>query len=194
MTPILTGIVASGISGHLTPPWSPEGGYDALATVTVPSGGASSVTFNGIPTGYKHLQIRAIGRSTFNAEIVDTYWTFNKDTSSNYFGQHQIRGNGSSATAAADNATTSSRVFVTPALTTLSNTFSAGIIDILDYANTNKYKTIRSLNAVDGNGTGSVWFRSSLWMNTSAINSITINPEPTSSFTQYSQFALYGVK
>ena len=38
MTPIIKGIVASGISGHLIPPYSPTGSYDALAVYTVPSG------------------------------------------------------------------------------------------------------------------------------------------------------------
>jgi hypothetical protein len=54
MSPILTGVIASGISGHLTPPWSPEGAHDALATVTL-SASAASITFAGIPSGYKHF-------------------------------------------------------------------------------------------------------------------------------------------
>jgi hypothetical protein len=34
------------------------------------------------------------------------------------------------------------------------NAFGVGIIDILDYANTNKYKTIKSLDGCDLNGAG----------------------------------------
>ena len=57
MSPNL-GIIATSISGHLFT-FSLVGNYDALATVTVPSGGLSSITFAGIPTtGYSHLQIR----------------------------------------------------------------------------------------------------------------------------------------
>ena len=64
MTPIIKGIVASGISGHLIPPYSPTGSYDALAVYTVPSGGASSIIFAGIPqSGYQHLQLRGIVRA-----------------------------------------------------------------------------------------------------------------------------------
>jgi hypothetical protein len=53
----------------------------------------------------------------------------------------------------------------------------ASILDILDYANTNKYKTIRLLAGVDVNGTvatfgGVVGLTSGLWQNTNAITSI----------------------
>jgi len=61
MSPIL-GIYASQITGHLNP-FTPTGSYDALASYTVPSGGASTITFAGIPTGgqYTHLQLRVSG-------------------------------------------------------------------------------------------------------------------------------------
>jgi hypothetical protein len=72
MTPLLTGVFASQISGHLTPPYTLTGNYDALGTVTVPSGGLSSVTFAGIPqTGYSHLQVRimAVTNTTANSAM-----------------------------------------------------------------------------------------------------------------------------
>jgi hypothetical protein len=65
-------------------------------------------------------------------------------------------------------------------------------MDILDYANTNKFKTTRTLEGYDANGSGNVSLTSGLWQSTSAINSITITAVGT--FNQYSQFALYGVK
>ena len=73
---------------------------------------------------------------------------------------------------------------------------AVSVIDILDYANTNKYKTIRALTGQDGNGTGTAtdWrltFGSGLWMNTNAITSIkTVNVN----FRNYSHIALYGIK
>jgi hypothetical protein len=76
--------------------------------------------------------------------------------------------------------------------------YSASIIDILDYANTNKYKTYRALTGIDKNGSGSIQLTSGVWRNTTAITSITITPQsntsPTNQFQQYSQFALYGIK
>ena len=95
MTPILTGIIASGISGHLTPPWSPEGAYDALATVTVGSTSLSSIVFSGIPTGYKHLQVRYIVKSARTGNPLDELnLRFNGDTGTNY-AQHALAGDGS---------------------------------------------------------------------------------------------------
>jgi len=67
-----------------------------------------------------------------------------------------------------------------------------GVTDILDYASTNKNKTVRTLGGFDANGSGYVNLTSNLWSNTAAINTITINAVGT--FNQYSQFSLYGIK
>jgi hypothetical protein len=83
--------------------------------------------------------------------------------------------------------------------TTTGGTFGVSIIDILDYANTNKYKTFRNLNGNDINGTiasvgGYISLLSGLWMKTNAITSLKFAPVNGTTFTQYSQFALYAVK
>jgi hypothetical protein len=57
--------MASQISGHLYD--GPFGAYDSLATVTL-SADAASVTFAGIPSGYKHLQIRAIHKPSTSGD------------------------------------------------------------------------------------------------------------------------------
>ncbi len=89
MSPIL-GIWASQISGRL---WEPQGAYDALATVT-PSGSTGTITFAGIPSTYKHLQIRAIGRSDYAGSNVQLAMRFNSDTAANY-STHNLIGVGS---------------------------------------------------------------------------------------------------
>ena len=95
MSPNLV-IIASSISGHLFT-FTLVGNYDALATVTVPIGGLSSVTFAGIPTtGYSHLQVRAIVRDTGSSYGYNVRLRFNGDSGSNYT-SHNIEGNGSSA-------------------------------------------------------------------------------------------------
>jgi hypothetical protein len=71
--------------------------------------------------------------------------------------------------------------------------YSANVIDILDYTNTNKYKTSRSLQGYDLNGSGIVSFVSQLWLNTAAITSITFN-DRGSAFQAGTQYALYGIK
>jgi predicted patatin/cPLA2 family phospholipase len=74
------------------------------------------------------------------------------------------------------------------------STFGAGVIDILDYADTNKFKTTRTLNGVSSNASSAIdyiFLVSGLWRSTSAITSITLTGN---NFAQYSHFALYGIK
>ena len=112
----------------------------------------------------------------------------NSDTGSNY-ARHYLNGNGSSVGVGANASFSNFFVGTTGNAT---STFGASVIDILDYANTNKYTTSRSLSGADANGSGFVQFFSGLWMNTAAVTTITITGD--SNFDQYSQFALYGIK
>jgi hypothetical protein len=76
------------------------------------------------------------------------------------------------------------------------NSFAGAVIDVLDYASTNKYKTFRSLSGVDLNGSGLVGlFSGFLYSNTNAISNITLYANAgADNFAQHSQFALYGIK
>ncbi len=180
MTPML-GIMASQISGKL---FTLAGNYDALSTVTVPSGGLSSITFAGIPqTGYSHLQLRITGTATTNA---DGLVYFNSDTTNANYRRHYLQGNGSSAGSGTD---ASLPAFDTANLTT--GQYGVWIVDILDYTNTNKNTTVRTAFGYDANGSGYVGITSILWSNTAAINALSIQSR---TWNQYSSFALYGVK
>jgi hypothetical protein len=181
--PIL-GIMASQISGHL---WSPEGAYDALATVTVPSGGVASVTFAGIPSGYKHLQIRATARLNTNDFI---YIQFNGDGTNTNYRSHWVEGSGSAAGASSTQSPAGATFTYTQSNS--SSIFDVAVADVLDYASSTKNKTVRSLRGCDNNGSGYVGLHSSFWNNTSAVTSMVITSPYT--FQQYSSFALYGVK
>ena len=191
---ILPGILSSQISGHL---FTLTGSYDALATVTVPSGGASSITFSAIPSTYKHLQIRYISAQT-NASVGSSYsqLNFNSDTGGNYT-NHVLYGDGSNAVASTDGTSLTTFYVEKDSARTGAgaNIFGATVMDILDYANTSKNKTVRYLSGVEAN-TASTQFRvsfgSGLWMSTSAISSIVFTG--AYSYAQNSQFALYGVK
>lgn len=173
--------------------------YESIATVTVGSGGQSTVTFSSIPSGFEHLQIRSILRNTSgSAGSLDLFMNFNSDTGTNYRAYKQIGGDGSSAFAAASGTSTAATdkignaYFLNDGNT--ASVYSAWVCDILDYRNTNKYKVTRSLNGQDLNGSGSVRFFSGLWKSTSAITSITLTVEGGNNFKQYTQFALYGIK
>lgn len=73
--------------------------------------------------------------------------------------------------------------------------FGAQVWDVLDYQNTNKYKTVRVLSGTDQNGTtGRLYFMSNLWQSTSAISTVTITATYGTGLQEYSKFALYGIK
>jgi hypothetical protein len=167
-----------------------------LQVITVSGSGASSVSFTNIPNTYSHLQIRAYIKTTINSNSDGNgyYRVGNEsvDTGSNY-DVHALQGNGTTASSGSlINSSYLTYGFAPGTNSNNTNTFAPYIIDILDYANTNKFKTIRHLEGYDLNGVeGSVWLRSGLWRSTSAINTITFS---NTTYAQYSQFALYGIK
>lgn len=73
------------------------------------------------------------------------------------------------------------------------NMFGGVIIDIADYKNTNKFKTLTTLGGNNRNGSGLFYLTTGYWADTSAIDTITITPG-SGNFVQYSHFALYGMK
>lgn len=164
--------------------------YESIATVTVGAGGAANVEFTSIPSTYTHLQIRALTRETSGSFPGFSYLQVNSDTGNNY-SQHALYGNGSSAAAGATS--TISIVYSGPVGGTTANTFGAMVIDILDYKNTNKYKTLRGLSGADNNGSGEIRFWSGLWQSTNAITSIKFFGN-NGNWQQYTHFALYGIK
>jgi hypothetical protein len=175
-------------------PWEPEGAFDSLATVTVPSGGLASITFAAIPNTYKHLQLRGLARSTIAGagNNIGMYMQFNSDTTSNY-NWHELAGNGSITLAYGQADTGMNMNPHCPRAGDTASSFAGNVIDVLDYTNTNKNTTVRALAANDTNGGGWVHLTSGLWRSTAAVTSIVLSLE-SSNFAQYSQFTLYGVK
>jgi len=166
--------------------------YESIATVTVGSGGAANVEFTSISSTYTHLQIRCIFKTDRADDNDRAKIQFNSDTGSNY-SNHSLFGTGSSA-GAVGNANASSMLTFVGAGNNASSVFGGGVIDILDYKDTNKYKTVRSLGGYESNSTGIVGLDSGNWRSTSAITSIKLTPNIGGNFNQYSHFALYGIK
>lgn len=170
---------------------APLGDYQAIMTATVDSGGSASIDFTSIPQTYKHLQIRGIVKSTSGATGVGWgTFKFNSDTGSNYTA-HVLYGTGASA-GAFGSANYSGVSYSLAGGAVGTNMFCANIIDILDYADTNKYKTVRVLGGGDfNNSNGEMDLLSSVWRNTAAINAISFSGN---TLAEFSQFALYGLK
>ena len=177
------GIYASQISGHLSAPAAYQGDYWALNTVTVPSGGVSSVTFTGIPQNYAHLQIRGIT----NAGNNDIRIKFNEDSGNNYSNHYIYTDNGAALVSGAQSSVGYIASFYSTGTT---NIFGPGIFDILDYSSTIKNKTFRGTTGSDET---LFVYRSGAWYSTAAITSITIYPA-SGSISANSSFSLYGVK
>ena len=169
-----------------------SGTFDSIATTTLTSTTAS-ITFSSIPATYTHLQIRGINKTS--AGTGNEWIAFGVNGSSpNLLSQHVVYGDG--ATASGENGTSStaqSSWFALGSANDTASAFGVSIMDIFDYANTNKNKTFRTIMGWNKNGSGYVGQSSNLWNSTSAITSITILPR-TNSFVQHTSFALYGIK
>ena len=168
------------------------GAFESIAT-TLGTGSSATISFSSIPATYKHLQIRFIARVA-NADTGNNQFVqFNSDTAANY-SWHIMEADGSTVTAngfASQSKMIAGRI---SANTATAGVMGIGIVDILDYANTNKYKTIKTLTGQDRNGGGVVRLDSGNWRNTDAITSIQFSNSSSTNYTTDTQFALYGIK
>lgn len=180
-------IIAGSLSVGVTPSTS---SYESIATITVGSGGAANIEFTSIPSTFEHLQIRLFVRptSTSNGPV---FMQCNSDTGSNYT-RHSVRGDGSTAYASGSTSQTSMYFNGYNVYAGATDRPTVSIIDILDYKNTNKYKTVRTLAGLENNGSGEVGLYSGMWMNTNAITSIKLFDNVN--YGEYTQAALYGIK
>lgn len=182
-------------SGTIKHPTNPVlGAYESIATVSVGAGGQTTLTFSSIPQTFKHLQIRSIARSNTGGGGSDTQavMRFNSDSGANYT-YHILSGSGSAAAASGGISQTNATAGFVAGSAATANCFSVAVCDILDYTNTNKFKTVRLAGGDDFNNTNSnVYFWSNVWRSTSAITQIDITNG--GNYAQYSHFALYGIK
>lgn len=160
--------------------------FESIATATG-TGSSGTITFSSIPSTFKHLQVRGINN---DGSGFDIQLRFNSDSGSNY-AYHYLEGYGSGVSAAG--AATQTKIIIgSSGFGT--NIMGASVIDVLDYANTSKYKTVRTLIGNDRNGGGSIMLSSGLWQSTSAISSLSLINDAGANFTSSTTFALYGIK
>lgn len=183
----LIGVIASSGGAAGVP-----GSFESIASATG-TGSSNTITFSSIPSTYKHLQIRMIGSNT-NAS---TGWSgllvrFNSDSGANYT-RHALSGQGTAASAAGATAQTSAFIDNVVSRAGNTNNLATSILDVHDYASSTKYKTLRGIGGIDLNGSGVINFVSNLWLNTSAITSISLITEQDN-WTTSSKIALYGIK
>jgi hypothetical protein len=159
---------------------------------TVGSGNAAELEFTNIPQEYTHLQLRIFGRgNTSFSEGLSTYMFINNDGGNNY-SWHRMRGNGSSVFSDVGTSVGAISIQATVGDTGVSNVFGVSIIDILDYANTSKNKTIRVIGGVDRNGSGNACLISGSWRSTAAVNQLRVITD-SNTWLQGTRIDLYGI-
>ena len=118
---------------------------------------------------------------------------FNGVTTSSY-SRHELNGNGSALSSNANINQTFIRLDAVSDGGQNANAFDAMILDILDFSNTNKNKTVRSFKGKTGTQQG-IRLESGLFRDTSAITSMTFNFALTSeNFVSGCRFSLYGIR
>jgi hypothetical protein len=165
------------------------GSYESIATTTL-TGTQATITFTsgGAWNAYKHLQVRFIARtnrSSANSDVIAI-----KPNGSVSSDGHYLYGNGSSLSGGQ----ATGFVGWGTGASAGSDTFAVGVIDILDFADTNKNKTIRSLAGYDNNGSGELALFSVLQTSTTALTSFDVYSINGASFIAGTSFALYGIK
>lgn len=178
---------------------SPTFGSYELISTTILSSAASSITFSSIPQTYKHLQIRMSTNNTTTSNAISyPSLRINGDSGGNY-SIHSLNGgypNGIQAEAGTGRSEIQLGRFF-DSYSNLGPMFGAAIVDIPDYANTAKNKTVRALGGAVAatNQDAQIRLSSGAWYNTAAINSLT--------FTHYayggnyatgSRISIYGIK
>jgi len=161
--------------------------FELIASSTVGSGGASTVSFTSISSSYTDLCLK-MSMANNTASWVDWYIQFNSSTSS-YTDKLVYTGNGSSASSTSDSG-------IQPRTPLSTQAWMNAEIYIPNYAgSTNKSVSLDqgwSRNA-SGNGSTFTGLLAGLWSNTAAITSIQIVPT-SGNIVQYSTAYLYGVK
>jgi hypothetical protein len=162
--------------------------YTLIASSTVGSGGASSVTFSSIPSTYTDLLVKVSARSprTNDSGGSDGKLEFNGATTG--FSSKGIFQQGS-----AGSASPSSIFYFISDDAQTANTFGNMEVYIPNYTSSNT-KTV-SLDAVTENNATSAYsvLISGLWTGTSAITSMKFT-DNNGGFNQNSTFYLYGIK
>lgn len=166
-----------------------------ISTVTVGSGGASTIEFNGIPQIYTDLMLKISGRTSPSGDLIDMQIRAgfgSVDTASNY-NYLELTAIPSASIIASGSGTNNRWNTIVNASSSTSNTFGSVELYIPNYTSSNS-KSV-SVDAITENNSNSVQLRLQAWRwtGTSPINTITLTPA-SGTFSQYSSATLYGIR
>lgn len=159
-----------------------------IATVTVGSGGASTINFTSIPSTYTDLQVMFSTRVSGSGNYLQCNVGINGQSSGTNITARTFWATGSSA-----GSNTSEYGFHSTAASATASTFANASIYFPNYAgSTNKSYSVDDVT--ETNATDAVrHLTAGLWSQTAAINQLTFTPS-SGTFDQYSSATLYGIK
>lgn len=172
------------------------GAYYSIATVNG-TGASSTITFSSIPTDFKHLEIRAVGKGTGAAtDSSDVKVRFNGDaTSGNYSWKRAQAYSLNNLTENGNLSDTGMNLAIVLDGSAMSSAAHAPMyIKVHDYLNTSKRKTAFSLSmSIKNSATVYGSIAGGTWSSTAAVTSISI-VNLSYNWSSASKFELYGVK
>jgi hypothetical protein len=174
--------------------------YEAIATVTVGSGGAANIEFTSIPGTYTDLVIHLSGRTTRNDTADDIGIELNNvtptgfpDSSGNYTNKRLLGYSGSTSGVGSD-ANGGQEAGIASGATATSSSFGSTFIYIPNYTSTNK-KSLSTDSVSETNTGNAVQVLIAGLVNlTSAVSSIKLLSRQSGSWVQYTTATLYGIK
>ena len=170
--------------------------YEAIATVTVGSGGAANIDFTSIPQTYTDLVVKTSLRQSGYTGVVWDWLKFRfNGSSATTYSSRDLEGNGANVYS---NTFTSQNGMVKLGLanstTSTTSTFSSNEFYIPNYTSSNN-KSVSGDGVHENNATTAISvLGAGLWADSSAITSITLFPENGTAWTEYSTATLYGIK
>jgi hypothetical protein len=162
--------------------------FELIASSTAGSGGVANFTFTSIPGTFTDLvlklSVRSVGTST-NAILLRLNGSSANGTI------RALEGNGSAASSWTDTQSYAGNI---PPSTYTASTFANNEVYIPNYAgSTNKSSSVDSVT--ENNATAALAdLQANLWSNTAAVTSITLAPNGSNNFAEFSTAYLYGVK
>lgn len=161
-----------------------------ISTVTVGAGGASSISWTGIPQSGTDLLILCSLRDTNGGVGINNLVRFNSDSASNYTNRY-LAGNGTSTPSGSIAPASAIYASKYTGGGDTASTFGNAVIYIPNYTSSIA-KSVSSDGVEENFGADSFqWINAGLWSGTAAITSVTF--APTSGFAQYSMASLYTI-
>lgn len=156
--------------------------YDPIATVSV-SSNTTTMSFTSISSAYTDLRLIFFGKASTNDDFKLQY---NNDTGTNY-SRTDLYTDGTTASSANPVNAADIRIGANDGL---DGNFALATIDIFSYAGST-YKSCLITYSHDKNGSGYVYRTLGLWLNTSAISTITLTQN--ANFRPGTKATLYGI-